>query len=286
MIPVIIGSGAGQISLLVYRMLASGLVEGSISALNFATRLNLLVYGILAVAVANAIYPDLAKAVVYENKNRLINSVSHSLNVILMIIMPIAIGMIILRYPLVRIVYQRGAFDSTDVALTAFALLFYALGLPALSLREVIFNAFYSLQDTLTPMYIGIGTVVLNIVLNLILVRYLEVGGLALATSITFTISFFLLITVLSKKVGSIQSKLIVITGSKIILASLIMGLGVFYFYSWAEQFIINKISEILIFSLSVFLGAILYFIIIKVLKIEEFDFIINLVKSKLAISK
>ncbi|MGS0746298.1 murein biosynthesis integral membrane protein MurJ [Syntrophomonas erecta subsp. sporosyntropha] len=282
-LPVIVGSGAGQINLLVDRMLASGLVEGSIAALNYATKLNGMVYGIIAVAVASAIYPELAQSAVVKDSKTFLSSLIRSLNGLLLIIMPITVGIIILKDPVVRIVFQRGAFDEAAATLTAFALLFYALGLPAMCLREIVFRAFYSLQDTKTPMFIGLGTVALNIILNIILVRYLAHGGLALATSITFCISFLVLMWYLRKKIEHIQGKNLIITGLKIVTAAGVMGVCVYYLYNVLQGF--STISfkwDLINFIICSLVGAVVYFIIIKLLRIEEMEWIINKVCMKL----
>lgn len=281
-LPVIIGSGAGQINLLVDRILASGLNEGSIAALHYATKLNILVFGIIAVAVANAIYPELAKSAVVNDTRQFLKSLVQSLNGLLLLIMPVAVGMIILREPIVRIVYQRGAFDGNAVKLTAFALLFFALGLPAMSLREVVFRAFYSLQDTLTPMYIGLATVAVNIGFNLVLVRYLAHGGLALGTSISFIFSIIMLLWFLRKKIGHIGGRTLLITGVKITVASVFMGIGVLFLCIWMESVLGTGVkADITIFLSTALFGALIYFLMVKVLRIEEFEWIINKIRAK-----
>ena len=123
-LPVVIGSGAAQINVLVDRIMASGLVEGSISALNYANRLSFLVYGIIAIAVANAVYPEMAEAVTSKRNDKLVHNLVTSHNSLLLIILPITVGMIILREPLVRIVFERGAFDATATSPTVVALTF------------------------------------------------------------------------------------------------------------------------------------------------------------------
>ncbi|MGI5913017.1 MAG: murein biosynthesis integral membrane protein MurJ, partial [Syntrophomonadaceae bacterium] len=275
-LPVIIGKGAADINILVDRMLASSLVEGSIAALNYSTRIYLLIDTILALSLAKALFPELSEMAIVNDMKGYVNSLKKSLIGLSIIVFPFSVGLIILREPIIRLVYERGAFDVTATALTAFALLFYTLGLPALSLRQVVLRAYYALQDTRTPMIIGLLTVVINIVLNLILIRYLDHGGLALATSIATTTGFLLLIWHLRKKVGSIGGMSMIISGAKIMTASLIMGFVVYYLqiYVGGLGILSGTISDIVLLLTCGSLGAVLYFIIIKLLKIEEFDWV------------
>ncbi len=282
-LPVIVGSGAGQINLLVDRILASSLNEGSIAALHYATKLNILVFGIIAVAVANAIYPELAQSAAINDTRQFLRSLISSLNSLFLVIMPITVGIIILREPIVRIVYQRGEFDSNAAGLTAIALLFFALGLPAMSLREVVFRAFYSLQDTLTPMYIGLATVAINIGFNLVLVRYLAHGGLALGTSISFIFSIIMLLWSLRRKIGHIGGKILLTTGAKIIVASVIMGIGVFLLYMCMGSILKAGFkADIIMFFSAVILGALIYGLMVKILHLEEAEWVINKTKARL----
>jgi len=284
-IPVIIGKGAADINLLVDRMLASGLMEGSIAALNYSTRIYLLFNTILALSLAKALLPEFSQLAAIKDMNGYINSLKKSLIGLSIIVLPFSVGLIILREPVIRLVYERGVFDVSATALTAFALLFYTLGLPALSLRQVVLRAYYALQDTKTPMIIGILTVLINIVLNLILIKYLAHGGLALATSIATTTGFLLLIWFLRKKIGSIGGMSMIISGAKMMVASLIMGLVVYYLqiYIGGLSVLSGSIRDIVILFSCGSLGAVLYFIIIKFLRIEEFDWVLGKVAGRFA---
>lgn len=282
-IPVIIGSGAGQLNLVVDRMLASGLAEGSISALHFADKLNTLVFGIIAIAVANAMYPEFAEAAARQDITGLISLVKRSLTGLLLVILPFTVGMILLKEPIVRLAFERGVFDVTATALTVTALLFYALGLPAMSLGQILLRAFYSMQDTMTPMIIGIAAVGLNIVLNLILVRYMAHGGLALASSISITISFILLLWYLRKKVGRLGGQELSLNGAKIALATGIMGILVFLLNNSLSSYLTEgTIADLTVVGCCAAAGAGVYFAVLKALGVEEFDWLYRKVKIKL----
>ena len=142
---------------------------------------------------------------------------------------PATVGLIVLAKPIVEIAFQRGGFDATATIMTSQALIFYSLGLVAMALRLLITRVYYSLQDTKTPMINGAMSVGLNIVLNLILVKFMAHAGLAFATSIATTIATLLMFYGLKKKIGSLGAKSYIFTFIKSGLASVVMG-GVAYF--------------------------------------------------------
>ncbi|MFZ5595814.1 MAG: murein biosynthesis integral membrane protein MurJ [Bacillota bacterium] len=282
-LPVIIGSGAGQINFVVDRMMASGLVEGSIAALNYATKLNLMVYSIIAMAVANAIYPEFAEAAVVKDGKKFLNSMLRSMNGLMLVVIPISVGMMILKEPMIRLVYERGAFDAAAAQLTVTALFFFSFGLPAMSLREIVFRAFYSVQDTMTPMIIGVVTVALNIGMILLLVPYLAIGGLALATSISVSAGLVLLLYYLRKKLGHIGGRVLLATGAKILLASLIMGLVVYGSYHYMNAVLSpGRRTDLLLFGVNTFLGGGVYFALVYLFKVEELGWLADKVRGRL----
>ncbi len=127
--------------------------------------------------------------------------------------------------PIVSLLFERGAFDARAVQDTVTALSFYSLGLFAFAGVHIISRAFYSLQDTKTPVKVACLTLLINIVLNLILMHPLKLGGLALVTSLAAGINFGLLLYLLGKKIGGINGKVILSSLGRIIIISLFMGL-------------------------------------------------------------
>jgi len=168
--------------------------------------------------------------------------------------------------------------------LTVAAIFYYALGLPAMSLRELLLRAFWSLQDTMTPMVIGLATLGLNIILNLLLVRYLAHGGLALATSISITINFLLLLLLLRKKVGHLGGSMLLINCSKIMLAAAVMGIGVYYLQHYFAGVIPGGTAgDLIVLGVCSVSGAGIYFGFIKLLRVEEFDWLSGKIRTKLS---
>jgi putative peptidoglycan lipid II flippase len=203
-IPVILATGAGSLGLVVDRMLASGLPEGSIAALNFGFLLSQFPLGIFAVAVTTVIYPTFAEYAAKKDLTGLRHALVAGVRVTLFIVLPMSVAFVVLRQPMVRVLFQRGAFNPRATGLTATALLFFSLGLAPMALQNLISRVYFSLQDTLTPMLLGIGAVAVNIVLNLLLIRPLAHGGLALSTSLAALFSMVLLFMVLRRRMGEL----------------------------------------------------------------------------------
>jgi len=277
-LPVIVGVSVNQINTLVDRTIASGLVVGGISALNYANRLNGFVQGLIVTPVATVLYPSISKMAANDNIKGLKAAINEAINSISILIMPITVGAMLFAEPIVKLLFGRGAFDANAITLTTSALVFYSIGMIGFGLRDILSRAFYSQQDTKTPMINGSIAVIMNIVLNIILSRYMGIGGLALATSISAIFSTGLLFVNLRKKIGALGLKKIAITLAKITFASLAMGLIAWFIY----QMLITKTIEEIALIVAIIIGAIAYFGIILTLKIDEVDSMINLIKTRL----
>lgn len=193
-IPVIIGTAIGQINTIVDKALASNLELGSISAINYSNRLVGFVDGIFISTVITVIYPFFSQLSAEEDYDDLNKYISSSINIFTMIMIPITVITIMYSKDIVSIVFQRGEFVQKDVELTAFSLIFLALGFLPFSIRQIFNRAFYALQDTRTPMINGAIAVAVNIIADIMLVKSLRVGGLSLATSLSYfsSVIFFL----------------------------------------------------------------------------------------------
>ena len=225
LLPFLVGSAAGQLNVMVDRILASGLAEGSIAALNFGVRVMGLPLGIFGAAIGVAVYPTLSQQVAEGRLDRLRNTFSEGIRMLWFVIVPASVGLIALREPLIRLLFERGAFDAVATSMTAVALFYYSLGLFAHAGIVMLVRTYFAMQDTKTPVTLGVLVVALNIGLNLILVRYMAHGGLALASSIAAAVNFLLLAYYLRKKLMYLDGQRIVRSSAKIIFASLVMGM-------------------------------------------------------------
>lgn len=276
-LPVIVGASVDQINVLVDRTLASSIAIGGITALSYANRLNGFVRGLFVVPISTVMYPTISKMVAEDNIHGMKESVSEAINSISLLVMPTIIGAMIFSEPVVKLLFGRGAFDSHAVSMTSNVLFYYSIGMLGFGLREVLSRAFYSLQDTKTPMINAILAMIMNIVLNLVLSKFMGLGGLALATSISAIFCTILLFISFRKRVGSFGMKHITITLIKVLCASLVMGIIAKLSYSILLKYISANLSLIL----TIIIGALVYFTLIYYLEVEEVNNIIAAIKKK-----
>ncbi len=200
--PVAVGQSATQLNILVDTIIASFLAGGSVSYLYYADRLVEFPLGVFGIAIATAVLPTLAEQAARRNRDALQGTLSFALRLAAFITAPAAIGLFVLREPIVRVLYQRGEFGPAETAGTAWALGFYALGLVGFGSVKIGAQAFYALGDTRTPVKVAIGAMVLNSILALSLAWPLRHGGLALATSAAATANALTLAWLLRRRLG------------------------------------------------------------------------------------
>ncbi|MGL5751775.1 MAG: murein biosynthesis integral membrane protein MurJ, partial [Paraclostridium sp.] len=285
--PVFIGVAVNQINTMIDRSLASTLVEGSISALNYSNRLNEFVRGLFILSIGTVIYPMLSKLSSNNDKEEFVNSISKSISSVILLVIPISIGAMVLAKPIVSLLFERGAFDARATEMTSIALVFYSIGMIGFGLRDILGKVFYSLQDTKTPMINGAMAMGLNIVLNLILVRFMGHAGLAFATSISAIICIFLLFNSLKKKIGYYGQDKIRKTMIKSLIAAIGMGVITIISYKLLASVLgLGFIQEAIALFGSIGVGAIVYAGLVILLKVEEVNVIVNMIRNKLNLNK
>lgn len=281
--PVFIGVAVNQVNAMVDRTLASTLVEGSISALNYANRLNGFVMGLFITSISAVIYPMLSKISNETNNEDFISIITKSINSVILLVIPISIGAIVLSIPIIRVLFERGAFDLRATNMTSSALIFYSIGMVGFGLRDILGKVFYSLQDTKTPMINGAIAVCMNIILNIILVKFMGHSGLAFATSISAIICIFILFNSLNKKIGYFGQDKILKTTLKSLVSAVIMGIVTYIIYNLFTNILgIGFIQEVAALFGSIVIGVIVYGILIILLKVDEVNMITDMVKKRL----
>ncbi len=276
-LPVIMGTSVNEINVLVNRTLASGIAVGGISALNYANRLNGFVQGLFVASITAVMYPMISKMAADGNMKGLKASIAEAISTINLLVIPAAIGVMIFPKEIVTFLFGRGAFTSEAIEMTAKALLYYSIGMIAFGLRDILSRAFYALQDTKTPMINATIAVVLNIILNITLSRYMGIGGLALATSIAGIVSALLMFITLRKKIGGFGLKEISISFVKISTASILMGvLALWSFNFWGQA-----LSQNLALILAIGVAVVSYAVLIYFMKIPEVVRTLEVVKKR-----
>jgi putative peptidoglycan lipid II flippase len=176
-----------------------------VSYLYFADRLVQFPLGIFAIATATAVLPSLARQASAEDMAAFKDTFVHAIKLVLFITIPAMVGLILLREPIIELLFQRGEFDADATRLTAEALLYYAIGLWAFSAVRIMTATFFALQDTRTPVKMAAISIIANIVFSILLMRPLTHGGLALAVSLASIVNLMLLAKALSTKLGRLN---------------------------------------------------------------------------------
>lgn len=276
-LPIIIGVSVNQINVLVDRTLASAIAVGGISALNYANRINQFVIGLFVAPIATVMYPMISKMAAQDDKTELKSTISEVINLVNLFVIPMTFGAIIFADPVVKFLFGRGAFDEQAAIMTSGALAYYAIGMIGFGLRDVLSRGFYALQDTKTPMINASLSVAINIILNIILSRYMGLNGLALATSFSAIICTILLFISFRRKLGPFGMKHIIISGIKIIGVSGIMGIIAKVSY----EYLLTQFSWNIALLAAIVIGATVYFIMIYFARIKEVDNMVNAGKSQ-----
>lgn len=274
-LPVIIGTSVNEINVLVDRTLASRIAVGGISALNYARRLNGFVQGLVVVSLTSVMFPMISKMAAAENIKDLKQTVNEAMASMSLLIIPATIGAMVFAEEIVALLFGRGAFTAEAITMTGNALFYYSIGMIAFGLRDVLSRAFYALQDSKTPMINATIGVVLNIALNIILSRYMGIGGLALATSISAIVAVVLLFTSLRRKIGGLGLSNLVKSFTKIGLASVIMGVIARGGYNSLTQILGQNLALVIIMGMAV----LIYGILVYFMRIPEVDQVIAAVK-------
>lgn len=276
MLPRTFGIAAVQINFLVNTILASGLPAGAIAALSYSWRLMLLPVGIVGQSLATAVFPTFSEQNARNDINDFRRTFSTAFRATLFLTIPAAVGLFILGRPLVALVFQRGEFDAQSTAETAWALQFYAVALFAHSGLEILTRAFYAMHDTKTPVFVGVGAMVLNIALSLALLAPLAQGGLALASSIATILEMLTLLALLRRRMVGIDEQTIMRSVARIAAGALAMGAALVAFANWSAPR-----GTLFVAVGGAALGAAVYFIVTAALRSEEIDFVLRRIKVK-----
>lgn len=284
MLPAVISLSANQINLIINQNLASGLAEGSITALRMANRLMWLPLGVFAGSIAVAIFPTMTTQVARGEMREFKKTFSMGLRSIFLITIPAGAGLIFLSVPIVRLLFEHGEFGPDATAKTAYALVFYGIGLFAQSAIWVIARAFYSLHDTLQPVLVAVLAIAINYVLNLALIGPMQEGGLALAYSVSGILNMLILLYLLRRKIGLIGARSLIKSFALITVAACIMGAASYGVAAYVESYldIAHNLNRVIQVGLAVIVGLLVYVGMIFIFRLEEAQMVLGMLRKKL----
>lgn len=269
MAPAAWGLSINQVNVFVDTICASLLIQGSVSALYYANRLMQLPLALFGTAAVTVALPTMSRYAAEQDLSGLKKMLLSSLRLTLFAVIPASVGLIVLGEPIVRLLFEHGKFTAQATGLTTWALGFYALGIFAFAGVRLFAAAFYALKDTATPVKIASLAMIVNIGLNILLMRFLAVGGLALATTLASGLNLGLLVILLRKRIGCLEFAGLLNWLGRVILASLGMGISVVLLagYIGPEY----KFRQVLI---PLVLAVVVYYFLTQILQIEEVKYI------------
>lgn len=271
MMPIIFGSMLFRANIFIERIIGSYLLPGSISALNYAKKLLLLCTGLTESVAVTLVYPLLSKYFATGQMRKFKLLLTKSVNILIILLLPAIGGIAVLGEPIIRILFERGAFDQYAVNMTSIALFFYSFGILGMVLQSIFERSFFAVKDSKTPVISNSIGIAVNIVLNLILIRYFSHGGLALAASISAYVSLIILYLNMHKKIGYLGFKMTVSNFAKTSIAAGLMVIAVLYL---CQVLILSELLKISIISIG---GALLYFTMFLLLNIKRLKSVKNL---------
>lgn len=223
-VPRLLGVGVVQVNIIVGRMFATRLGDGPLAAMYYSARITELTLGVFAVSVATVVLPAMSRQGAAGDHAAMRGTLSFALRQVTAITLPAAVGLILLRQPIVAVLFQRGAFDADSTAMASAGLMGYAAGLVAVAAVRITAPGFYALHDTRTPVAAALVAMVVNIVGCMMLMGPLGIGGIALANSIAALASAALLLAILRVRLGGIDGGTLLRSICRIVAAAALMG--------------------------------------------------------------
>lgn len=224
MLPGLAGVAIYQINVVVSRLLASFLPEGSVSYLYYAQRLFEFPQGIFIVSLAQALLPAMSRQAALGDLQGVKESLRFSLALILLVTLPASVGLMLCAVPVFSLFFMRGEFGPDEVRQTALALAAYAPGLIFVGLSRVVVPTFYAQKNTRTPVWISFWTLLVNAILGLLLMGPLQHIGLALALTLSSVFNALALIWALRRHAGPLGLRPVLHTLLRVIPATLLMA--------------------------------------------------------------
>jgi len=283
MVPAVIGLSATQINIFVNTNFAASCAEGSVSWLNYAFRLVQFPIGVFGVALSVATLPVIARYAAVKDIDNLKKSYTSSLTMVFCLTVPATVGLFLLAEPIIRLIFQHGAFTPFDTARTAEALSLYALGLFAYAAVKIMVPVFYAINNTRYPVIGSFLAVGANITIIILTIDHFQHKAIALSTSCAMFFNFLFLSAILYRKLAGYSLAYLFKGLGKVLLAATAMGgylIGLQYgLTTWLQQGFIQELTGLLFLIIS---GATLYGGVLYLLRLQELTFLVDKVTEKI----
>lgn len=279
-----IGLAAEQINETVGLALATLVSVGSVTYLTFASHLQVVPIGLFGAALAQAALPILSSERARGRIEEFKITILTTLHQILFLTLPAAAILIVIRIPVVRLIFGASRFNWEATVLTGATLAFLAIGLSSQAISLLLVRGFYALKDTKTPVVVSLIVVVLNIVLSVysVMILRLNVWSIGLANSTSAIVSAILLFWALHRKVGKFNLNLVLGPLSKMLMATVIMGVALYIPIKLLDAVIFDTtrtVNLLVLTGISSVFALSVYVIVVWFLKVQELDTYVELIK-------
>jgi putative peptidoglycan lipid II flippase len=278
-IPTIISTAVNQINVVVATNYASRLPVGSISFVDYASKLSTLVNQVFIISLTTVFYPMLTEKFAQKDQKGFESLFIKSVNVVILVAVPLVFGLAALSTPIVKLTLEHGKFDASATLNTALCLKYLAFSALGYSLIDILSKVFYSTRNTVTPMINGFILIILNLILIVLLAPKFGVVGLALASTISVSIVSIIMLVELKIKLKGVKFTQIVKVFGKSLIAGGLMIVVVSVAYRYLNIFIQSDSTALLALKILIvaLIGAVIYAVSLAVLKVKELEFILSL---------
>jgi putative peptidoglycan lipid II flippase len=283
--PATIGIAAVQVNVFINTIYAS-YGSGWLSWINVSFRLMYLPIGVFGVAISTANLPALARAAAGGDARDFRDTLSHSLRLMLLLTIPSTVGLAVLSGPIIRLIYEHGAFTAHDTEMAGGALFYYALGLCGYSAVKVVTDGFYALKNAVTPLKASAAAIALNIALGYLLIFQFgwDHRGLALSTSLSVTVNFAILLALLRRRMGRLDGRAILGTAVKTAAASAVMGVACWAFAAGVERALgtASLPARLTQVGGAIAVGVLVFAALARLLRVRELDETLDVIAGRL----
>ncbi len=280
MFPILLSLGAVQLNNSVDNFFALGLGGGNTTALTLSWRVANLPLGVFSVAIITVLYPLISRQAAGKDVAGLKESFSLGIREIGYMMIPASAGLVILSRPIIKLLFEHYSFSPEDTKKVALILVFHSLGLVFFGLLMILNRVFYAFKNVRTPLKVAAASIIVNLGLDWVLIRFMDINGLALSTTLVALCNVIILLGILRKKIGSFGGGRITISYLKIIAAAAIMSAAIYFLWGWLEGFAYRGLWELILLMLAVIIaGAGIYIACTFLFRMDEVRFVLGLFK-------
>jgi len=281
MLPILLSLGAVQLNNNIDYFFALNLGGGNTTALNISWRVANLPLGVFTVAIVTVLYPLISRQAAEDDVKGIKESFSLGVREIGYLMLPAAAGMMILAHPIIKVLFEHYNFGPEDTARVANLLIYHSLGLVFFGLLMILNRIFYAFKNVRTPLKVAGASIVVNLLLDWLLIKYMDTAGLALSTTLVAVFNVTVLLVILRKKVGNLGGKRIAGSYWKILLSTAVMSAVIYTVWRYVSVFASRDLIWLILLVLGmIVLGAGVYIALTVILRMDEVRSVMNMFKS------